>query len=97
MISEDITARSTLKGQTLTIGNNATVGGTLGVTGQTTLSDTLEIASGKNIQCAGTSANGMVLKNIKNAAYGALSGTTITCEIDLNGTPYYFEVLPTKA
>lgn len=39
----------------------------------------------------------LVLKNLKNSAASALSGTQLDIQIDLNGTPYYFTVFPTKA
>lgn len=45
----------------------------------------------------GTGANGGVMKNLKNAAASALSGTQKDIEIDIGGTPYYFTVYPTKA
>ena len=82
---------------------NTVVAGTLGVTGavtnsSTTLcSDDVTIASAKKIIGAGTGANGIVLKNLKNAAATALSGTQKDIEIDIGGTPYYFTVYPTKA
>jgi hypothetical protein len=38
-----------------------------------------------------------IIKNIKNHASSALSGTKKLVEIDIGGTPYYFEVYPTKA
>ena len=37
------------------------------------------------------------IKNIKNHASSALSGTKKLIELDINGVPYYFEVYPTKA
>jgi hypothetical protein len=37
------------------------------------------------------------IKNPKNLAASALSGTKKVIEIDIGGTPYYFEVYPTKA
>lgn len=49
------------------------------------------------IKGAGVGANGLLLGNLKTAAYGALSGTTQTVEIDMNGTSYYLEIFPTKA
>jgi len=37
------------------------------------------------------------LTNPKNHAHSALSGTKKLVEINISGTPYYFEVYPTKA
>lgn len=82
---------------------NTAIAGTLEVTGavthtSTTLcSDNVTIASGKQIIGAGTGANGIVLKNLKNAAASNLSGTQKDIEIDIGGVPYYFTVYPTKA
>ncbi len=68
---------------------------TMIVTGLSTFSDNLTVASGKSIIGAGTGANGIVLKNLKNQAAGSLSGTQLTVVIDIGGTPYYFLVSPT--
>ena len=38
-----------------------------------------------------------ILRNLKNHAYSALSGTKKLVEIDLGGAPYYIEASPTKA
>lgn len=57
----------------------------------------LVITSAQKVEGAGTGANGFVLKNVKNAAASALSGTQLDVEIDIGGTPYYFTVYPTKA
>lgn len=57
----------------------------------------LQITSAGTIEGAGTGANGFKLKNLKNAAASALSGTQLDVEIDIGGTPYYFTVYPTKA
>lgn len=65
------------------------------VTGTSTFGDDVTIASAKMIVGAGTGANGIVLKNLKNQAAGSLSGTQLTVEIDIGGTPYYFLVSPT--
>jgi hypothetical protein len=40
---------------------------------------------------------GLIMKDMKNHAHSALSGTRKLVEIDIGGTPYYFEVYPTKA
>lgn len=49
------------------------------------------------VEFAGTGATGGVLKNLKNAAASALSGTQKDIEINIGGTAYYFTVYPTKA
>ena len=49
------------------------------------------------ITFTGTGANGGVLKNLKNSAATALSGTQLDVAIDIGGVPYYFTVYPTKA
>ena len=41
--------------------------------------------------------NSQVLKDLKNLAASALSGTQRDIEIDIGGVPYYFTVYPTKA
>jgi hypothetical protein len=41
--------------------------------------------------------NSHVIKDMKNSAASALSGTQKDIEIDIGGTPYYFTVYPTKA
>ena len=67
---------------------------------QTLTSKTLTaptITSGSSIIGAGTGANGFKIKNPKNAAASALSGTQLDVEIDIGGTPYYFTTYPTKA
>jgi hypothetical protein len=55
------------------------------------------LPSAFTIAGAGTGANGIVLKNPKNAAASALSGTQKDVEIDIGGVPYHFTVYPTKA
>ena len=65
--------------------------------GTVTASDNITVASGKSIIGAGTGTNGIVLKNLKNAAAGTLEGTPLNVEIDIGGTPYYFAVYPTKS
>lgn len=69
----------------------------LTLAGAVTASDNITVASGKSIIGAGTGDNGIVLKNLKNAAAGTLSGTALNVEIDIGGTPYYFAVYPTKS
>lgn len=56
----------------------------------------LLIKSGGYIAGTATSANGVILKNLKNSAETNLTGTTQTVEIDLNGVSYYFTVYPSK-
>lgn len=67
------------------------------LSGTVTASDNITVASAKQIIGAGTGANGIVLKNLKNAATSDLSGTALDVEIDIGGTPYYFHVYPNKA
>lgn len=57
----------------------------------------IDIASAGVVAGLGTGANGFKLKNLKNAAASALSGTQLDIEVDIGGTPYYFTVYPTKA
>lgn len=75
---------------------NTLVWGTLGVTWKITADD-VDLASGAVLAWVGTWANGIKLKNLKNSAATALSGTQLDIEIDIGGTPYYFTVYPTKA
>ncbi len=56
----------------------------------------LLVKSAGYIAGSGTSANGIILKNLKNSAETNLTGTTQTVTIDLNGVPYYFTVYPSK-
>lgn len=74
--------------------------GHLDLTADTSLdvnSPLVNIASAGTIAGVGTGANGIKLKNLKNATASSLSGTNIDIEIDIGGTPYYFTVYPTKA
>lgn len=59
--------------------------------------DLILTANASKLSFTGTGANGWVLKNLKNAAASALSGTKLVVEIDIGWAPYYFEVYPTKA
>ena len=43
-----------------------------------------------------TGATWTVLKDLKNHAASGLSGTKKLIEVDIEWTPYYFEVYPTK-
>lgn len=54
-------------------------------------------ANASKLTFTGTGSNGGVLKNLKNAAASALSGTQLDIAIDIGGVPYYFTVYPTKA
>lgn len=58
--------------------------------------DGLRLTYGASITGIGTATNGFVLTNPKNDTVGTLSGTGKTVEISLGGTPYYFNVYPTK-
>lgn len=57
----------------------------------------INVASGGTIAGVATGANGLVIKNPKNSAASELSGTQLDVQIDIDGTPYYFTVYPTKA
>lgn len=56
---------------------------------------TLQLKAGK--LTGALDCNSQVLKDLKNSAASALSGTQKDIEIDIGGTPYYFTVYPTKA
>ena len=73
-----------------------TLASTLNVTGKITADD-VDLASGAVVAGLGTGANGVVLKNLKNATASSLSGTQLDVEIDIGGTAYFFTVYPTKA
>lgn len=75
---------------------NTVVAGTLDVTGKVTADD-VDLASWAVVAGLGTWANGIKLKNLKNAATSELSGTALDVEIDIWWTPYHFHVYPTKA
>jgi hypothetical protein len=66
-------------------------------TGAVVLPATVNVASAATIAGLGTGANGIVLKNLKNSAASALSGTQLDVAIDIGGVPYFFTVFPTKA
>lgn len=66
-------------------------------TGAVVLPAAVNLASAAVLAGLGTGANGVKLKNLKNAAATALSGTQLDIEIDIGGTPYFFTVYPTKA
>lgn len=64
---------------------------------ETLKAETIELGINKYLQGSGTTGNGFIIKNPKNHAFSALSGTSVNVELDLNGTAYYFSVYPTKA
>ena len=57
----------------------------------------ITLATNNAVIAGNAGANGIVLKNLKNAAAGTLGGTALNVEIDIGGTPYYFAVYPTKS
>lgn len=73
---------------TISIGNTST--------GAVILPAVITVASAATITGAGTGANGIILKNLKNNANTTVSGTAITITIDVAGTPYYFLAYPTN-
>lgn len=85
--------------------DNATTGKALEILGGSAMATSvmqvhtqgITMGSALTIKGVGIGANGLSLGNLQTAAYGALSGTTQTVVIDMNGTPYYFEIFPTKA
>lgn len=84
-------------GHSLASEDDLMVSGKLEVKGVSFMDDDFTLASAKSIIGAGTGANGIVLKNLKNTTASALSGTQLDVEIDIGGTPYHFTVYPTKA
>lgn len=74
----------------LNVGDDVTVGDKI-------TADHIDLQSGAIITGLGTGANGIKLKNLKNAAAGTLTGTALNVEIDIGWTPYYFAVYPTKS
>ena len=66
-------------------------------TGAVILPAAVSVASAGVIAGLGTGTNGVTLKNLKNSAATALSGTQKDITIDIGGVPYYFTVYPTKA
>ena len=82
--------------------SDLTLSWTLDVTWATTLTgkltaDDVDLASWAVITWLWTWANGIKIKNPKNAAASALSWTQLDVEIDIGWTPYHFTVYPTKA
>ncbi len=74
---------------TITLNNTAT--------GKIVLARSVDVVSAGVIAGLGTGTSGITLKNLKNSAASALSGTQLDITIDIGGTPYYFTVYPIKA
>jgi hypothetical protein len=72
-----------------------TINGT--ATGKIVLARNVDVVSAGVIAGLGTGVNGITLKNLKNSASTALSGTNVDITIDIGGVPYYFTVYPVKA
>jgi hypothetical protein len=85
-----------INAKTLSLTSTLAVTGATALTGKLT-GDDVDLASGAVVAGLGTGANGITLKNPKNAAASALSGTQLDVEIDIAGTAYHFTVYPTKA
>lgn len=81
----------------LIISANAAGADDVGIFGTLSLEDSMQIAASTYITCLGTGATGLIMKNLKNAATSALSGTAKDVEIDIGGAAHYFPVYPTKA
>lgn len=79
--------------------DNGTAVFTIADGGNITLTGTLITLStnATTLSATGTGANGLKLKNLKNSANTAVSGTVKTVEIDIGGTPYFFLVSPTSS
>ena len=100
----DLDAINTIKASILTATGYARFGDSTSPTVSLEAANGLDIVAGNltmaasaQIQGDGTGATGIVLKNPKNAAASALSGTQLDVEIDIGGVPYHFTVYPTKA
>ena len=96
VVVEDTLTFGSATATTLAASGAATIGTTLTVTGKATFNGSVDVGSAGVVAGVGTGANGIKLKNLKNAAAGTLSGTALNVEIDIGGTPYYFAVYPTK-
>lgn len=81
----------------ITITPATTITGALTQTGLSTHTNGIVIGSAKKIEWAGTGTNGIILKNLKNAAASSLSGTQKDIEIDIGWVAYFFTCFPTKA
>ena len=66
-------------------------------TGAVILPAVVSVSSAATIAGLGTGANGVILKNLKNATTISLSGTAKAIVIDIGGVPYYFLAYPTAA
>ena len=55
------------------------------------------MGSAEVISCAGTGANGWIIRDPANLAPTALSGAQMDIRISIGGVSYYFTVYPTKA
>jgi hypothetical protein len=97
VVVEDTLTFGSATATTLAASGAATVGSTLTVTGKATFNGSVDVGSAGVLAGVGTGSSGIKLKNLKNDAATALSGTQKDIEIDIGGTPYYFTVYPTKA
>ena len=97
----DVTPTTSLSAHIADTSTHGVTGAVVGTTDTQTLTGkTLTapiISSASSIVGAGTGANGFILKNLKNSAASALSGTQKDIAIDIDGVAYYFTVYPTKA
>ena len=102
------TAAGTVAVAVISSGSNANLtldakgSGTIGIgtvsTGAISLgATTINLASATTVAGAGTGANGVILKNLKNTSNATVSGTAITVQILIGSTPYYFLVYPTSS
>jgi hypothetical protein len=94
-------ATRTVTGQTITVTNTGTtstnIGLSLSASGATTNHALYFPTNASIIHAVGTGANGLVLSNLKNSTNTSATGTAITIEISIGGTPYYFLAYPTTA
>ena len=66
-------------------------------TGTVQLNNVVNFSNTHLVYDKGLDLNDNTLKNLKNSAASALSGTQKDIEINIGGTAYYFTVYPTKA
>lgn len=94
-------ASRTATGQTIAVTNTGTtstnIGLSLSASGATTNNALYFPTNASRIHALGTGANGLVLSNLKNSTNTSATGTSITIEISIGGTPYYFLAYPTTA
>ena len=79
---------------------DAYIGGALDVASTATITSTATVGTATStgtLTGGGTGRYGLKLRNLLEASTGTLSGTGKIIEIDMAGTTYYFEVLPTLA